>query len=220
MSKEQLKEFNQLVDKQNELMAGWTKYWHQYSSFNDWHFWLMVILLILPLVVLYFFIDRRRMFQLGFFGYNVHVWQTYLDIASVNMGKWDYPHKLIPIFPISFSFDASFIPVTFMLVYQWSLNHKRNFYIFVMIPAFFFAFIAKPILVALDITKAGAGGGGWKAYLTLFISHIIVAYISKWITELFQKYYEKSKDKKNESVKHRRIIFPFSNWFRKKRTVR
>ena len=187
MGKEQLGEFNHLVEIQKELTTMEIKYWNQYSSYNDWHFWFMVVLFILPLIVLFLFIDRRRMFQLGFFGYGIHILQTDVDIVTTHLGKWTFPYKLIPFYPISFTLDASFIPVTFMLVYQWTLNHKKNFYLYAMIPALFFSFMARPFLVAINITKPGLGGGGWKAYLTLFVIHLIIAYASKWITDIFGK---------------------------------
>ena len=187
MGEEQLEELSRLNELQKELTIGWIKYWNQYSSYNDWHFWLLVVLTVLPLVVLFFFIDRRRMFHLGFLGFSVHILHSYVDVAAVQFVKWTYPYKLIPIFPISFAFDASFIPVTCMLVYQWTLNHKKNFYLYATIPAFFFAFIAKPLLVAIDISKPGTGGGGLKAYFILFISHLIIFYVSKWITDFFRK---------------------------------
>ena len=184
MGKEQLGAFNHLVEIRRELTTMEIKYWNQYSSYNDWHFWFMVVLFILPLIVLFLFIDRRRMFQLGFFGYGIHILQAYADIATAHLGMWAYPYKLIPLYPISFALDASLIPVTFMLVYQWTLNRKKNFYLYATMPALFFSFIAKPFLVAINITKPGLGGGGWKAYLTLFIIHLIIAYASKWITDL------------------------------------
>lgn len=187
MEEGQLGEFNHLVEMQKELTKGSINYWNQYSSYGDWHFWFLVALTILPLIVLFLFIDRKRMFQLGFFGFSVHILHSYIDIAAVHLGKWTYPYKLIPFYPISFALDASVIPVTFMLVYQWTLNHKKSFYLYAPMVAFFFAFIAKPFLVAIKITQPGPGGGGVKAYLTLFISHLIVGYISKWITDLFGK---------------------------------
>lgn len=186
MEEKQIEELNRLNELQKELTTGSIHYWNQYSSFDDWHFWLMVILGILPLVLLYFFIDRKRMFHLGFFGFSVHILHSYTDIAAAQIGTWTYPYKLIPIFPISFTFDASFIPVTFMLVYQWTLNHKKNFYLYAAIPAFFFGFVAKPLLVAINIAKPGAGGQGLKAYFILFISHLAISYLSKWLTDFFR----------------------------------
>jgi len=187
MGEKQLYEFNKIVEMEKKLTQECIKYWNQYSSYNNWHFWLLVILSILPLIVLFFFIDRRRMFHLGFFGFSIHILHSYVDVAAVNLGMWTYPYKLISIYPISFAFDASFIPVTFMLVYQWTLNHKKNFYLYAIIPAMFFAFVAKPLLIASGITKPGPGSGGLKAYIILFITHLFICYVSKWITDFFRK---------------------------------
>ncbi|WP_374121057.1 CBO0543 family protein [Neobacillus sp. PS2-9] len=49
----------------------------------------------------------------------------YINLLGVNRGLWSYPFQLIPTMP-SFAFDSSFVPVTFMLVYQWTLHHKKN----------------------------------------------------------------------------------------------
>ena len=211
MGKEQLEKLNHLFELQKELTSEGIKYWNQYSSYNDLHFWSLVILSILPLIVLFLFIDRRRMFLLGFFGFSVHILHSYVDIAAVSLGKWTYPYKLIPIYPISFAFDASFIPVTFILVYQWTLNHKKNFYFYAMIPAFFFAFIAKPLLVASGITKAGPGGGGMKAYCILFVSHLFISYISKWVTDFFRKLLVKE-DFVDSKQNQESVSMPW-NWF-------
>jgi hypothetical protein len=213
MTNGQLEQLSHLDKLQKELTDGCIKYWYQYSSFNDWHFWFLVVLSILPLVTLFFLIDRKSLFSLGFFGFAVHILHSYVDIAAVQFGKWVYPHKLIPFYPISFALDASLIPVTFMLVYQWTINRKKNFYLYATIPAFFFAFIAKPILIAMDITKPGKGGGGLKAYVILFISHFIIACVSKLLTDLFRKLQVDEK-LNNDSKNLERITSLSWNWFK------
>jgi hypothetical protein len=218
MSEQQLKDFNRIVNLQKQETAAWLQYWHKYSYFNDWHFWFIVALFLLPLIALPFFIDRRKLFQIGFYGFNIHVWSTYSDIMGVWLGRWNYPYKVIPFLPIGFSMDLSFVPVVFMLVYQWAINHRKNFYLFALLPSAFFAFIIKPLLAATHITKAGAAGGGLSGYFSLFALYIVVAFVSKWITDLFLHYYQKE-EVPNENIQQRRLIFPFAflvNWFRKK----
>ncbi|MCM1567103.1 MAG: hypothetical protein NC238_14430 [Dehalobacter sp.] len=187
MGNEQLIEFSRIVDLQIELSNTSITYWNKYSSFNDWHFWLLAALLIVPLIILFLFIDRKRMFLLGFFGFSVHIWHSYADTIASMLGMWTYPYRLIPVYPISFALDAALIPVTFMLVYQWTLNHKKNFYLYATITAFIFGFIVKPLLQTTNITMPGPGGGGFKAYLILFISHLLIASVSKWLVDIFRK---------------------------------
>ncbi|WP_235801514.1 DUF2781 domain-containing protein [Heyndrickxia acidiproducens] len=51
---------------QTHLLNTGTDYWEKYSSFNTWQFWLTIAFLLLPLIALYFFIDRKRALPLGF----------------------------------------------------------------------------------------------------------------------------------------------------------
>ena len=41
-------------------------YWHQYSYVNSWQFWIVLALLVVPLAILYFTVDRTRVFEMFF----------------------------------------------------------------------------------------------------------------------------------------------------------
>ncbi|WP_239454451.1 CBO0543 family protein [Bacillus suaedaesalsae] len=140
-----------------------------------------------PVNILLFKIDRSRALHLGFFGYNVHVLSTYIDGYATNHGNWEYPFKAIPFLPISFGLDTSLIPVVYMLVYQWTLNHKKNYYIMLLLVSAVFSFVLKPILVSLDLFRFGDG----QTYFHLFFWYFIGGVIAKWITNVFL-YFEKS----------------------------
>ncbi|WP_242447705.1 hypothetical protein [Priestia endophytica] len=71
---------------QEKLANTRTEYWHHYSNVNYWQFWVVLSAFILPLVILYFLIDRKKAFHLGFYGFNVHVWFHYMDTAGVYNG--------------------------------------------------------------------------------------------------------------------------------------
>jgi hypothetical protein len=182
-----------LNDKQQELLEKIRKasedltqlhidYWKEFSSFNDLKFWVVVIMLIVPLVVLFWRIDRDKMLLLGFYGLNYHIWFAYTNSAGIRLGLWEYPYEILPILP-SFALDASFVPVTYMLVYQWTINHKKNFYLYSTILSAVFAFILKPILVGHHLFRMFEGIN----YLHLFIFYILFFIISKLITNLFLK---------------------------------
>src|SRR5690625_1557519 len=95
------------------------EYWQSFSYFTTWQFWALVLMLILPLIVLFIAIDKSKILLLGFFGFNYHVWFSYTNSIGIGLGLWEYPYHLIPGLP-SFSLDASFVPVSFMLLYQWT----------------------------------------------------------------------------------------------------
>lgn len=165
---------------QDQLAQAWIGYWRQYTL-GTWQFWLHVAMFFLPLVVLYFFIDRRRALQIGFFGFNVHVWFTYIDAFGIRHALWNYPYPTIPLLSVSFSLDAALIPVLYMLLYQWTLNHRRNYYLYTTILCILLAFAFKPLLVAFDLFQLYKG----TTYVHLFLGYITIMLVSKWITNLF-----------------------------------
>ena len=130
MTTEQTKQFEQVGILQRKFTDAEIDYWQQYSSLNSWQFWFLVGVLVLSLTILYLFIDRRKALLLGFFGFNIHVWLTKFDEIAVANELWNYPYILNPFATASFSLDAAFAPVVFMLVYQWTLNHNKNYYFF------------------------------------------------------------------------------------------
>ncbi len=138
MSKEEL--FNKTNEMQSEVMKLQEEYWMKYTNIDSWQFWLMVVMLIVPLIVLYFKIDKDKYkyFLVLFYGFNIHVWFAYIDSFGVRRGFWEYPHSLTPYFPFSMALDGSLIPVSFMLIYQLSLNQKKNFYLYSTVLSFYF----------------------------------------------------------------------------------
>lgn len=158
------------------------EYWKEYSSINDLKFWIVVLMLVVPLVVLFLKLDRTKVFLLGFYGLNYHIWFAYTNSAGLRLGLWEYPYMVLPILP-SFALDASFVPVSYMLVYQWTLNHNKNFYLYSTILSGFFAFILKPILVMHDLFRMFKGVN----YFYLFVFYVAFFVVSKLITNLFIK---------------------------------
>jgi hypothetical protein len=162
------------------------EYWNEFSSFDDIKFWVVVLMLVVPLVVLFLKIDRSKMLLLGFYGLNYHVWFAYTNSIGIRLGLWEYPYELLPVLP-SFALDASFVPISYMLLYQWTLNHNKNFYLYSTILSGGFAFILKPILVGHNLFRMF----DWVNYLHLFMFYILFFVVSKLITNLFVKLQKK-----------------------------
>jgi hypothetical protein len=187
---------NQALEKirklQEKTSKAWVNYWHHYSNTTTWQFWVNLSLLILPLVALYMFIDRRRVFHIGFYGFNVHVWFNYIDLLGTRFGLWEFPYRTIPFFPVSLSLDASLVPVVFMLVYQWTLNHSKNYYLFLTGVCAFFAFVLKPLMSVLDLFQLYK----WMNFFYLFLVYVIVMLLSRWVTNFFIHLQKTAKDQK------------------------
>lgn len=191
MTAEQYEHLQELLRLQQQLSDSWNHYWLQFSHFGTWQFWLNVGMLLIPLVVLYFLIDRKNAFHLGFFGFNVHVWFTYIDAVGLRHSLWQYPYQAVPFMPVSFALDASFIPVVFMLVYQWTLKHEKNPYVYLMGLNVFLSFMLKPIMVYLNLFAMYK----WVNFFHLFLGYTIILLLSKWITNIFLGFSKQSTER-------------------------
>jgi len=165
------------------------EYWEKFSSFDTWQFWVCLTMLLIPLFIILWRIDRKRIFQVGFFGYGVHVWTNYIDNLGVLNGWWEYPYKAFPFLPVSFILDASIIPVAYMLVYQWCLNEHRNRYLYLILLSAAFAFVIKPIMTLLHLFKYYE----WVNYGYIFIAYLLLCFLSLWTTDLFSYLQRKAK---------------------------
>lgn len=125
-------------------------------------------------------IDRVKALLLGFYGLNYHVWFAYTNSAGIRLGLWEYPYKVLPILP-SFALDASLVPVSYMMIYQWTLNKNKNFYLYSTLLSAGFAFVLKPILVSRGLFRMFS----WVNYFYLFLFYVLFFIVSKFITNLF-----------------------------------
>ncbi|MCM3671864.1 hypothetical protein M3181_23185 [Mesobacillus maritimus] len=181
MKNDQLKQLEQIMHAEIEQQKRIFDYWYEYSNFTNWQVWVCLAMFVVPLVLLILFIDRRRVFLLGFYGYSVHVFFAYTDIIGVDRGIWYYPYKLFAFLPSSFTLDASLVPVIYMLYYQYLLNRGKNYYLWMLPLCFLLAFFMKPLMVGIGLFHFHEK----ENFLLLFAGYVFTALIAKWLTDLF-----------------------------------
>jgi hypothetical protein len=181
VKREQLELIEQIRKAEIVQSERWVEYWSHYSHYFTWQFWVVLSLFVIPLILVVLFIDRRKIFMLGFYGYSVHVFFGYTDILGVNNGFWTYPYKLFPILPASITLDASLIPVIYMFFYQYLLNHGKNYYLWMLGLCLFLAYIFKPLMVGLGLFHFG----GKENFFVLFLGYAFTALIAKIIMNIF-----------------------------------
>ncbi|CAM4398073.1 CBO0543 family protein [Paenibacillus tarimensis] len=172
--------FEKLVALHEKLSQDSIHYWKLYSGFNTWQFWACLAIMVGPIIVIYFTIDRRRIFHIGFFGFAVHVLFAYFDASGIRYGLWGYPYQVLPFLP-SLSLDAAIIPVAIMLVYQWTVKHSKNFYLYAFLTAIAFGFAFKPLLVSLNLFEMYK----WVNYPFIFLIYLVLFVLAYWLTRLF-----------------------------------
>ncbi|WP_098439564.1 CBO0543 family protein [Bacillus sp. es.034] len=181
--KNQMDMLNDITEKQRGLTQDWVEYWKLFSSFDTWQFWFQAVLFVVPLIIIFFKIDKNNAFQIGFYGFNIHVWLGYIDRFGVNAGYWDYPYQFMVWIPNNLTLDASLIPVIFMMVYQWIVKQKKNYYLYTGLLAVFLSFIFKPLLDLHNFMRFNIR----MPYLYLFLGYICILVLSKIITDIFSR---------------------------------
>lgn len=179
MQRELLEKINSV---ETELAQIIQKYWMSFTSFDTWQFWVCLITFVAPLVVFYFFVDRKKIFLVSFYGYTYHVFLSYLDIFMNRHNFWEYPYFLFPFLSSNIAIDASLLPVSYLLLYQYTLNHKKNFYLYGFLLSLFYAFIYAGILQKLNMFNLTNGMNN----VYLFFVDYGLALFAFWLTSFFK----------------------------------
>ncbi|HWJ79907.1 MAG TPA: CBO0543 family protein [Niallia sp.] len=180
----QFRELGKVVDNLS------VDYWTEYASFNTWQFWLNLIFLFVPLLVLLRFIDRSQIFRILFFGFTIHALMNYFDSIAVGKGFVFHPYPIFPLFDINLSVNTSFIPVTFMLFYQYGVNKKKNMYIVGLVAALFTGIILGSLDDAIDLLRVYKGTNIFFIFLVDYIEFLL-AY---WLTCFFNRMRKKQEE--------------------------
>ncbi|QGH36477.1 hypothetical protein GI584_21565 [Gracilibacillus salitolerans] len=175
--------WDQIYEKNEELNSIISSYWSNYSDMGTWQFWVVVSLLIFPLFLLYFTVDRKRMFELFFFGYTVHMLWTYVDIILERYGYFVHTYFLTPVLPMALNMTASALPVGFLLIYQYCTNNKKNFYLYTIILSVVFAFGFASLEAHFGLLKFNKGMNQFY----VFLIDIVIAFISFWFTKFIRR---------------------------------
>ena len=186
--------WNQIREKQDELNSLISTYWNNFSSMGDWQFWVVFSLFAAPLILLYFTLDRRRIIEILFFGYTVHMLWAYFDIALGRNGYLIHTYFLTPVLPIASNMTASVLPVGFLLLYQYCTNKNKNFYLYTVLLSAVFAFGFATIEQYMGFVEFRQG----MTRFYLFLIDVGVAYIAYWFTKLMLKVRDKSGNRNRE----------------------
>ncbi|PMC38566.1 hypothetical protein CJ195_08890 [Bacillus sp. UMB0899] len=132
--------WQKIEGKNQQLIPLFSSYWNEYSSFGTWQFWLTLSLMVMPILLLYFTVDRKRLFEVFFFGYTVHIMWTYIDIILSRNGLFVHKFFLTPLLPYALNMTASVLPVGYLLLYQYCTAHKKSFILYMIVLSAIFAF--------------------------------------------------------------------------------
>ncbi|HWP96063.1 MAG TPA: CBO0543 family protein [Syntrophomonadaceae bacterium] len=147
-----------------------------YDDLHKWTWWLNLIAVILPIIILWKVMDRKRFLQILVFGFLTAMVSTFFNTLGIALMLWDYPDRFLPISPRLFPVDFVALPFLYMLVYQYYLNWK-DFVIANTILAAVLSFVLEPVLVWLNLYELIT----WRYYYS-FPIYIVMPIAARWLT--------------------------------------
>lgn len=175
----------ELINKKSEeLNSMLLDYWKEYSYIDTWQFWLSGLFMIIPLIVLLVLVDRKRIFEVLFFGFTVHMLWSYTDAILGSTSLFIHEYFLIPLLPFALSIASSVLPVGFLLIYQYTTNHKKSFFLYITITSAVFAFCFAPLESYMGLISMDHG----MNYFYIFLIDMAIAVIAYWLTNFFRKF--------------------------------
>lgn len=179
----------QISWKTDELAHLVAEYWHQYSDYTNWQFWFVLFVLIAPLVLLYFTIDRNRLFEIFFFGYTVNMLWTMVEAVLTREGLFVYHYFLMPFLPSATNMTTSLLPVSFLLLYQYCTNRGKNFHLYVLVLSALYAFVFANVEEYVGLLSLNRGMSNFY----IFFIDVVIAYFSYWFTVFLLRFKEMPK---------------------------
>lgn len=179
MSEEQL--YKKIYDVKEHLAKLHRDFWNDYSDFETWYFWFNLLSIFLPLLILYFLLDRKRIFEISFYGFTAHILWANLDNILASQNYLIHPHSLSYLLPVGFSVTTVIFPVTFMLVYQYCTKHNKNILIYFIGASVIFGFGFGGFSVLVGLLEMHKG----MNLFYLFLIDIVIAFLAYGFTKLF-----------------------------------
>ncbi|ASK63806.1 hypothetical protein CFK37_17400 [Virgibacillus phasianinus] len=174
--------YDEIYETKERLTMLITEHWKLYSNMDTWFFWFDIITVVVPLVVLFFTIDRKRLFEISFFGYSLHIIWTGVDSFLTSHNYFNHPHSISYMLPQGITVTAVLFPVFFMLLYQYCTNNGKNFYLFALIGTFVFAIGFGFFTDLVDLLRMHKG----MNLFYLFLIDFVIVLIAFGMTKLFQ----------------------------------
>lgn len=153
------------------VIANWLR-----DDLHKWTWWLNLALTILPVLIMWRLIDRRRFLEILVYGFIIGMLSTFLDVLGLAFMLWEYPDKFLPILPRLFPVNLVGLPFVYMLVYQ-TFTEWRSFSMASIFLAALLAFVGEPVFVWLNLYHPLA----WHYYYS-FPIYFLMAVVCKWLT--------------------------------------
>ncbi len=151
------------------------EHWVKYEVFT-WQWWIGLACVVIPLLVWWKLVDRRRILEVTVFGLLINISASFLDVLGSESVLWNYTIRILPQTPLLFPVDYILLPILYMLIYQRYKAWKQFLYASTGI-ALALAFAVEPLAVYIKQYQLIS----WH-YIYSFPIYILISIFSKLIT--------------------------------------
>ncbi len=166
-------EIIQLKEKLNDLFV--ERYWKSEIFSPIW--WLSVALIILPMILWWRIVNKKRLLEICVFGLLTNIIATFLDIGLSDHMMWEYPVRVLPQVALFLPVDYVIVPVTGMVLYQ-KFHAWGKFFLASTAASALMSFVGEPLAVRIGMYELFE----WK-YIYSFPIYIAIYMIVKFITQ-------------------------------------
>jgi hypothetical protein len=143
----------------------------------SWQWWLLIFLLIVPWIIWWRFVDKKRLTEILLVAFVVFIASLTLDEMGTEMGLWDYRYRTTPFWHVFIPYNFAVLPVTYSLIYQRFQTWKSYLITFTFLSGIF-SFVAAPVLEWMNIYELF----GWR-HVYSFPIYILMALFARYIVE-------------------------------------
>ena len=161
------------------------EHWVKYEVFT-WQWYFGIACVIIPLLLLWKLVDRRRILEITVFGFFVASAATFLDVVGSELVLWNYSLRILPQIPLLFPIDFIFLPIIYMLIYQHYKAWKQFLFASTIV-ALALAFVAEPLAVYIKQYQLIS----WR-FIYSFPIYIVISIVSKLITNKLLSWQERT----------------------------
>lgn len=147
----------------------------KYSEFLTFQWWLLLIVMVIPWMIWWKFVDKKRIHEILLYGFFVIMLSIILDDIGSHVQLWDYNRNLTPFVHQLSPINLSILPVSFMLIYQY-FQTTKSFVIAHIILAAGGSFIVEPLFEKMNIYVQY----DWK-HIYSFPIYILMALFLNWL---------------------------------------
>jgi len=136
---------NQMIQVKEMYKQLSIEHWVKYEVFT-WQWWIGLACVVIPLLLWWKQVERRRILEITAFGFMVNILATFLDVIGSELLLWNYTIRILPQIPLLFPVDFILVPIIYMVIYQRYLAWKQFLFASTIV-ALALAFVVEPLAV-------------------------------------------------------------------------